>query len=632
MSGWRAWLPPLLAPLGGVLVWLAERIWPGTVASPYLAALGAALLVVALALHLPPFQEERGAGSLRGATGWLGAPYALFVLALALYYGSTLLRGHPAGMVDWRGLARAGWMLSLAAGAVLYVFVTLARLAQRRAPQPDARRIRLAGSAGLSLALLLVLVALLNFVFAGLPWEWNLAYFKTTRPSEATRELVQGLTTPVQVGAFFAADSEVGPLVHSYFDALKSSSDQADKLQIQFADADLQPALAETFKARGNGWVVLRKGALVRPMRVGEVLGQARFQLRNFDRNFFRTLLEVSRPPATVYLTIGHGERNERGGSATPGGSFNRFRVVMRERNYTVKDLGIGQGLGDRVPADAALVVIAAPTEPFLPSEAAALRHYLDGGGRLLAFLEPRTGPVPEHKGLPGVTLVQLLRDYGVEFDPTVQDNDRIYARRTYTRADHTLLVTVAYQNHPSVNNLRVASGQFPLVLLGAGALRIGQVPPGLTVQDTIKAMPGTWGDLNGNFEFDAAKEHRDTPALALAVAPKGAPEAQHAAAGAAPKTNGPTMLVFADADLASDLLIRNRANLTAVEDALGWLVEQDKPVGLPQTEEDVRIRHAKGDDWLWFYLPVLGVPFLLLGFGFWQAMRRRRRAGGGDA
>jgi len=52
-------LAPLLAPAGGVLVLLAERIWPGTAASPYLAGLGAAALVAALLLHLPPFQESR---------------------------------------------------------------------------------------------------------------------------------------------------------------------------------------------------------------------------------------------------------------------------------------------------------------------------------------------------------------------------------------------------------------------------------------------------------------------------------------------------------------------------------------------------------------------------------------------
>ncbi len=83
---------------------------------------------------------------------------------------------------------------------------------------------------------------------------------------------------------------------------------------------------------------------------------------------------------------------------------------------------------------------------------------------------------------------------------------------------------------------------------------------------------------------------------------------------------------MFADVDLASDLLIRNRANQGALQDALAWLAAEALPAGLPESEEDVRIRHASADDWLWFYLPVLGVPALVLAIGL---VRTRRGRGG---
>ncbi len=626
-------LAPLLAPLGGLLVWLAERIWPGTAASPYLAGAGAAALVAALLLHLPPFQERRATRSGRAAAAWLAAPHALFVVALAFYYAGRALHG-AAGAVDWQALATGGWIVSATVGAVLFLFVTLARLAQRHTPDHDPRRLRAAGSAGLSLGLLLVLVALLNFIFARLPWQWDLAYFKTTRPSAATLEVVRGLADPVDVAVFFPADSELAPLVRSYFDALRAGAGSSDKLRVQFADADLQPALAEDFKARGNGWVVLRKAEVLRPVRLGDTLERARGQLRTLDRTVFVRLLELARPAAVVYLTAGHGERTERVGAEGPGGAFTRFRSELRDRNYTVRDLGIAQGLGDRVPPDAALVVSVAPREPFLPNEAESLRRYLAGGGRLLAFLEP---VAPARRSTLGTALQALLQDYGVQYDPVPQANDHIYARRTFTKADRTLLVTIAYQNHPSVNTLRRAAGQFPLLLLGAGALSAGTAPPGLVVTETIRAMSGTWGDRNGDFEFDPKTERRGEPALALAVSPRPQPALKSAAAPGAPGGKdappaGPTLLVFADADLASDLLMQNRANVQAVDDALSWLVQRETPAGPPESEEDVRIQHAKSDDWLWFYLPVLGVPALLLGLGAFRINRQRRRAGRSDA
>jgi gliding motility-associatede transport system auxiliary component len=635
MSRWAERLPPLLAPLGGVLVWLAERIWPGTLASPYLAALGAAALLAALAINLPHFREP---GTSRAAAGWLAAPYALFVLALGCYYAGRALpvgaTGGIAGAVDWADLALAGWSLALLAGVALFAFVTLARLAQSRTPQRDERRLVRAAAAGLSLALVLLLVVLLNVVFDHLPWEWDVAYFRATQASEATRDVAQGLSEPVQVGAFYEADSEVGPLMQSY---LKRLADGAPNLQVRFVDADLQPELAEEYKVRGNGWVVLRKGEVLRPIRLGSSLDTARIQLRTFDRTFFSKLLEVSRPPAVVYLTLGHGERNERGEALAPGAGLSRLRSVLRERNYTVKDLGVAEGLGERVPEDAALVIAAAPAVPLLPGEAESLRRYLDGGGSLLALLEPRPrGPqgAREPRSLPGTPLEELLRGYGVEFDPLVQANDRIYAHRTYTKADHALLVTVNYGNHPSVATLHRAAGQFPLLLLGAGALHAGKVPPNLAVETTLTGMPGTWGDVDGDFEFSAGRERRGEPVLGLAVAPKGAAPRRGKAAPATPPAqdgSGPRLLVFADADLASDLLLQNRANLQLVEDALGWLVQRDAPVGLPESEEDVRIRHAKDDDWLWFYLPVLGVPALVLALGLYRTGLFRRRREGRD-
>lgn len=649
-------LPPVLAVAGAAVLLLAERIWPGTAATPYLAGLGAAALVAALALNLPPFLEGAGAGGLRPVAGWLAAPYALAVAAVAGFFASGAL---PAGgAVDWADLAGAGWALAALAAAVLLGFVTLARISQGRVPGGDPRRIRLAGSAGLSMALLAVGVVLLNLVFARLPWQWNLAYFKITQPSEATREAADTLAQPVEVAAFFAPDSEVRPLIRAYFEALgpietgpapagepgattqaAAGGEGGGRLHVRFLDAHLNPDQADAYKVRDNGWVALKRGGQVLPVQVGEELDRARATLRTFDRTFFTKLVEISRPKATVYLTAGHGERTDRdvpgSGPAHGKGALTRFRTLLSERAYTVKPLGLADGLGERVPADAALVISAAPTAPFLAEEAAALRTYLDGGGRLLAFLEPDTGAgaAAGKGGLGGVTLAALLKDYGLRFDAAPLANDRFHARLTNTKADRALLFTAQYQAHPVTANLRRVATQFPLLFLGAGGLAVDSPPDTLEAKPLVLAMPGTWADDNHDFEFDAG-EKRSQPGLVVGVSrrakgsePKGGlrPHARRNAGGQ------PVLVAFADADVASDLLIPYRANRLAIDDALGWLVARDKPVGLPRSEEDVPIQHARSDDWLWFYLPVLGVPALVLAFGVVRVRRRRRSRGGGS-
>jgi hypothetical protein len=286
----------------------------------------------------------------------------------------------------------------------------------------------------------------------------------------------------------------------------------------------------------------------------------------------------------------------------------------------------VAEGLTTQVPPDAALVIVAAPVNPFLAPEVDTLRRYLDGGGRLLVFLEPDHGQgagASARKPPPGsVPFTQLLSDYGIDYVPVVQDNDRLYGRRSFTEADHEVLVSIGYETHPSVQGPRANAGQYPLILMGSGAFEVGKAPPGLAVNATIRAMPGTWGDLNGNFRFDPPAEKKGTPVLAVAVDRVQKPGQK----GPAPA--GPTILAFADADLAANLLLQNRANRLVMEAGVAWVAGQAPPPELPTSEEDVRIQHAKGDDWLWFYLPVVGVPLLVLLIGAIVATRRRRVGG----
>jgi hypothetical protein len=228
--------------------------------------------------------------------------------------------------------------------------------------------------------------------------------------------------------------------------------------------------------------------------------------------------------------------------------------------------------------------------------------------------LEPRPAGRPD-------PLLKVLEEHGVSFDPVMRANDRVYARRTFTPADHVLLVTNAYGPHPASASLRRAPDQFPLVLLGAGALKTGSTPPGLQARDVVKAMPGTWADVQANFQFDTGKETRADAVFGIGVGP-GDNVKGDAAKGLA------RLLVLSDVDVASDLLMQNRANAALLVDAVTWLAGDEAPAGLATSEEDQPIRHAAGDDWVWFYLPVVGVPVLMLALGL-VLMARRRLPGG---
>jgi hypothetical protein len=146
-----------------------------------------------------------------------------------------------------------------------------------------------------------------------------------------------------------------------------------------------------------------------------------------------------------------------------------------------------------------------------------------------------------------------------------------------------------------------------------------------MVAKDTIKGMPGTWSDSNRNFEFDDGAEKRGDPVLAMAVGPKNPSKRQKIADAveeAEEPAPEPRLLAFADVDVASDLFIQNRANQLALLDGVAWLAGDAAPAAAPNEEEDLKIQHLKGDELVWFYLPVFLVPALVLVAGFAVARR----------
>ena len=635
-------LRPLTMPLGAVLLATGQRALAGGAVGMTLSILGAALIALAVAWPWLPARmlpTGRDAAAYRRGTT---LPAALVLLAVALYFADGLLVGAAEGGSALADVLRAMWRLGLLAGMILHLFVELAVASQARMPVPDARRLNMALSGGVTLSLLAALVAMLNFNLGQLSWRWDLTYFQSTEPSEYTLEVVRDLDDVIEVAAFFAADNEVGRLVGDYFAAI-NQADPGGRLKTSMQDAALTPEKADEFEARDNGWVILRRGETRATLNLGTDMERAKNQMRKFDQTFLRKLLELGTEKQTVYFTVGHGERNEAGNNLLrQGRGYNTFRNMLRERNYTVKTVGYSNGLDTKVPEDAALLIIAAPTQPFFPDELKTLDAFLQNKGRLMVFTEPvpaAQSPLVKPAEEGGMaTLYDLLAKYGIEHQAQMLAHDRHYARLSRTRADQALLVTNGFEKHPALGSVKNTPDQFRLIFMDAGQLNKGKVPEGLVVTDMLKGMPETWVDANRNFIFESGREIRTEPLLAATVTAKppekdkqktprprpGPPEQVKAG-------DGPTLMVFGDADVASDMLLQNRANQLVLEETVSWMVGRKVPPTLPNTEEDVRIRHAKADQWVWFYLPVLGIPALIMLVGIVQVRRLRNRGRGKD-
>jgi hypothetical protein len=276
-----------------------------------------------------------------------------------------------------------------------------------------------------------------------------------------------------------------------------------------------------------------------------------------------------------------------------------------------MKDLGLAQGLGTEIPGDAHVVLVLGPAQPLLPEEIAALRRYLDKGGKLFVALDPDAK----------IDDAPLADALDLTIRPVVLANDKVYVRRRYNDSDRTILVTNRFSSHASVSTLSRNSSRAAVLFFGAAPL---DKKPGVgtNVDFAVKSLPDTFDDLNGNFQLDAPDEKRGTFNLVAAISKP--------AAGAQPAkdkdANEGRAFVLGDADVVSDLALVNDANALLFLDAIRWLGGDESFAGEIQSNEDVRIEHTKQKDLVWFYGLILGVPVLVLGAGIVVARRSRAK------
>lgn len=597
----------ILYAAGLVGVYLGERIvTPGRMRAVFTLG-GLTLLIIALAVRA--LRVRSAEGDRRRIEMYLLGLGLIGLAGLVLYFAQSDLWSR----LGWRTLSdvaprlavvlAALWPAVMVAGLIPLVLVELSYAAMALADQVEAARVRDAALSGLGLAAALVFAFAAVYVFSERDVRWDLSYFRTAKPGQATRRMAQALTEPVEVSLFFPPANDVRDEVTEYFrDLTRESKD----LEVHYYDQAVDPAKARELGVSGNGAVVLSRGSRREQLVLGLDLERARSQLRTLDQDVQKRLLAIAKPRKVVYLTTGHGERTTDRTSATDQRStILQLRELISSQNQEVRNLGAAEGLAGDVPGDAGAVLIIGPTSRFLPEELAALRRYFERGGRLGIALDPD----------PGLEFKELLAPLGLKFVPTPLANDQAYVRRNNQASDQGIILTGSFSSHPSVTTLSQFGGRAALILLHAGYLEERKErPPDLSIDVSVHAHPATWNDANKNFRFDPPAEARKPWILAAAVTKKsGKPEDEGRA------------VVIGDSDAVSDLVLEvSRGNAFFVLDGIRWLLGDEALAGAVSSEADVPIEHTRKQDVVWFYSSIFLVPAIVLGTGLLITRRRR--------
>lgn len=651
-----AWLVPAYIA-GLALLYLGERIIVALPTAKLVASgLGLGLLLfTTVARFVPKYQSGGQHATIERVIGWLSLSG---LVAVGVYFASTPWGLGVLGVLDAELETRkqvetalqVAWVILLVASVTPMLFAEVALASMRNSPHLESRRVKTAAASGFALALAAAYCSLFVYAASQTEAQADFSYFKTSEPGSSTRRMIESFDGPVKITAFFPDVSEVRQEVANYLTQL---TEGVPDVEVSIVDRYLEPKLAKDLKVFSDGTIVFAKGEASRTLTVGSDVKTARAKLKTLDRDVQEQLYQLLRSRRTAYLTVGHGELN----ASSPedksrGRATEILETLLRKQNYMVKPLGLTQGLGREVPDDAEIVFVLGPTEPFAPEEIDALKRYADRGGHIFMALDAdsvidevgdlaRGAEATEttQVAAAGAAAVEprgseremgaLAAVVGLSYAPALLANESHYVQRRANDSDRALLISNRFSSHASVSTLSRHQSRAALIFARSGSLSPAAHGGDTKVDIALRAMNGTFNDLNRNYRFDKDTEKQDSYGLVAAVSrPVQGASAEASRADAKAPAKEMRAFVLADADAVSDLILSNFGpNRMLLLDAVRWLGGEESFVGEINDEEDVRIEHTKQKDLVWFYSTIFGAPVLVLALGL-TISRRARRVG----
>ncbi|HSK10713.1 MAG TPA: Gldg family protein [Vicinamibacterales bacterium] len=465
------------------------------------------------------------------------------------------------------------------------------------------RQARLGTISVLSVAIVLGILAAVNYISYREHRRWDLTATGQFTLSPQTQKVLQGLNEPLKM-TVFARESEF-PRFRERLPQYEYASRQ---VQVEYVDPDKRPALAREMQIQSYGTV-----AIEYQDRIERVTGDTEQSLTN------GIIKVVTGEERKVYFTQGHGEKDPDSAERT---GYNAISAEVARDNYKLEKLVLAQQ--PDVPADATVVVVAGPRNDFLPSEIEALERYLARGGKLLLMLDPPA----QANTAPLSNLIALAYDWGIEVGNSVVVDVSGVGRLLGTSEE--VPVAASYPTHPIVADFALLTA-FPL------ARPVSAVTSGVNnrfAQAFVETSPNSWAETDvktmltgGELKFEENAGDRKGP-ITIAAAVSAAAEApagdraDQEDAAANPETR---VVVFGDSDFASNFSLGIQGNRDLFMNTLGWLSQQENLISIRPTEsEDRRITMTSGQQTRILILVLAVIPLFVLGTGVYTWWRRR--------
>jgi ABC-type uncharacterized transport system involved in gliding motility auxiliary subunit len=436
----------------------------------------------------------------------------------------------------------------------------------------------------LSFVGILIVINILVFQNPGKPKDFT--EDKQNSLASETLDTLKALPAPVQATAFYTTQTP-SDTARKLLENYKNNSN--GKFDFAFMDPDQSPLAARQAGITGDGKIYLQM--------------DDRHEIVAFasEQEVTSALIRLLNPgQKTIYFLTGHGERDiQNVGDA----AFTTAKSALEAKNYKVQSLNlIAQ---NKIPVDAAEIVIAGPTQPISSAEQTLLQDYISTGGALVVMNEP--APLTQFGNSPDPLATYLATIWGITFN-----NDIVIDTNT---SQPLYAVAAKYGNQPITDKLQGLVSFYPTARSLSIAPNMTNSPVAL-----VSTTDSAWGETdyasmqtNGQVTFDPSG---DIPGpLTLAIA-------------AADTSSGSHLVVFGDSDFASNVFFNQYANGDVFINAIDWAAGQEQLINLTTPPAISRTLNLPGNFWLLIILLsfLCILPGLVIAGGVISWLVRRSR------
>ena len=409
--------------------------------------------------------------------------------------------------------------------------------------------------------------------------------------SDHANKILDDLPADVRIIAFLRSQDPRSQIIDNL---LRQVERRSPRISVQRLEVNRHPALAREYGVDSYGALVVESD------------GRRRVFSNPREEVLMAGLLQVTRQQRkTVGWVVGHGEGALDETARDRG--YSTARVQLEQEYFEVRPISL---IGDDVPPEIAVLIIAGPEKSFMPEELETLDRYLQRPGQALVMLDPFRAP----------DLAAFLRRYDVDLpdDVVLDPGERLHGGEYLT-----MQVGIRRGEHPIIGPLDAP----PLFSLTRSVQPV-RGEPGMTDAVTfLRTSEQSWATRDssvvrtGTPVFVAGRDRPGPVGVGMELAfrvvtPPGV-EAQQG-----------RLLVYGNSEFANNFFIEFLGNKDLFLNSVNWLAHENQSLASrPRTQElglqQFYLSEEQGDTLYW--VTAVLEPALFGTIGLFLVWRRRR-------